>query len=38
MKGDPGAQNEKNVGLAHLVLILTVLFVSSALGPPFPHL
>lgn len=38
MKGDCGAQNEKNLELAHLALLLTVLFVSPALGPPFPHL
>lgn len=38
MKGDFRAQNEKNAELAHLVLLLTVLFVSPALGPPFPHL
>ena len=38
MKGDFRAQSEKNAELAHLVLLLTVLFVSPALGPPFPHL
>lgn len=38
MKGDCGAQNEKNAELAHLALLLSVLFVSPALGPPFPPL
>ena len=37
MEMDPGMWT-KNMEKAHLVLILTVLFISSAFGPQFPYL